>query len=61
MRLGKRQRAAPRADPERFCLHPLYSVVTGVLVNGFPSHRNQRTGFMVPFLRILGIETSCDE
>lgn len=61
VRLCERQRAAARADTERFCLHPLCSVVTGVLVNRFNPYRNQRTDFMAPFLRILGIETSCDE
>jgi hypothetical protein len=29
MGLRQRQGTAPRADPERFCLHPLRSVVTG--------------------------------
>jgi N6-L-threonylcarbamoyladenine synthase len=32
-----------------------------VLVTKFLTYRNQRTGPMAPFLRILGIETSCDE
>ena len=62
MGLCQRQRAAPRADPERFCLHPLRSVVTGVpcIRLSLRPQYSSKTAHVTP-LRILGIETSCDE
>ena len=41
MRLGQRQRAAARADPVRFRLHPASTIVTGCLVNRIAPCRKQ--------------------
>jgi N6-L-threonylcarbamoyladenine synthase len=59
--LSQSERASARTDSESFCLHSPQSVVLGFQVIIFPAHRNQAKGPIVPVLRILGLETSCDE
>ncbi len=55
------KRAAARANSERFCLHPLLSIVTGGVRTQVSEKPQSTNRLMTPILRILGIETSCDE
>ena len=59
--LGQGQRAAACPDAKRFCLHPAKSVITrctGKQESDIPQSLKR---LMNPTIRILGIETSCDE